>query len=236
MVRATAFSNDGVRLASGSDDGMVRIQNIEKHLQPAEQRPMVRLIYLVPRDRAPQKKHNDKDRYGNKGCTAILCGTDGILWACRKSFVFETDAVGKALVRQVAGRSDDEYYHEDTWLKVGQEIGWLKLGREIRALDHTQIDVVVVDMSQLVDHKFCGRGKFVWDGNGRVIVPAGCLNMVLLRTNSDTPSDWSMTFATCNHIMSYGFKQPLRLVKMRCRMAERSSVFQRQSRPASTNR
>ncbi len=213
MVRATAFSNDGVRLASGSDDGMVRIQNIEKHLQPAEQRPMVRLIYLVPRDRAPQKNITTKIDTVIRDVQRFYAEQMEYYGHGRKSFVFETDAVGKALVRQVAGRSDDEYYHEDTWLKVGQEIGWLKLGREIRTLDHTQIDVVVVDMSQLVDHKFCGRGKFAWDGNGRVIVPADCLNMGVTAHELGHAFGLEHDFRNGNHIMSYGFKQPLRLSK-----------------------
>lgn len=55
VVWATAFSSDGIWLASGSDDGMVRIQNIKNHLQTAGKREVVRFIYFVPRDRIPQK-------------------------------------------------------------------------------------------------------------------------------------------------------------------------------------
>ena len=56
-VWATAFSNDGNSLASGGDDGTVRIQNIKDELlQEANQAPMVRVIYFVPRDRIPRKE------------------------------------------------------------------------------------------------------------------------------------------------------------------------------------
>ena len=54
-VFGAAFSPDGKTLASGGDDGVVRIQNIESYLQTLQQRETVRLIYFLPINRTAQQ-------------------------------------------------------------------------------------------------------------------------------------------------------------------------------------
>ena len=46
-VRGVAFSPDRKTLASGGDDGSLRVENIEAYLQTLQQPEMVRLIYFV---------------------------------------------------------------------------------------------------------------------------------------------------------------------------------------------
>ncbi len=212
VVMATAFSNDGIRLASGGD-GMVRIHNIEMHLQTAKQdepRAMVRFIYFVPKDRVPRKDMaakidtmiRDNQRFFAEQMESY--GHGG------KTFTFEIDATGKALVRQVSGRFDDEHYHEDVWRKVEQEIG---------PPDKRHVDLVVLDSSQHIDRNWCGVGGFVWGGSGRALVGSLCfLDLapdVPFRVAHELGHAFGLEhdFRSDNYLMSYGYKPPLKLSK-----------------------
>ena len=212
-VMAAAFSNDGLMLASGGDDGNVRIRNIETHLQTAkqdEQRAMVRFIYFVPKDRVPRRDMaakidtmiRDNQRFFAEQMDSH--GHGG------KTFTFETDATGKALVRQVSGRFDDEHYHEDVWRKVEQEIG---------PPDESHVDLVVLDSSQHIDRNWCGVGGFVWSGGGRALVGSLCfLDLapdVPFRIAHELGHAFGLEhdFRSDNYLMSYGYKPPLKLSK-----------------------
>ena len=210
-VMAASFSNDGLRLASGGDDGNVRIRNIETHLQTAkqdEQPAMVRFIYFVPKDRVPRRDMaakidtmiRDNQRYFAEQMDSH--GHGG------KTFTFETDATGKALVRQVSGRFDDEHYHEDVWRKIRQEIG---------PPDKRHVDLVVLDSSQHIDRNWCGVGGFDWSGGGRALVGSLCF----LDSAPDVPFrvahelghafGLEHDFRSDNYIMSYGYEPPMML-------------------------
>ncbi len=212
-VMATAFSNDGVRLASGGDDGNVRLQNIKTHLQAAkqdEQRAMVRFIYFVPKDRVPRRDMavkidtmiRDNQRFFAEQMESYGYGG--------KTFTFETDATGKALVRQVSGRLNDEHYHEDVWRKVEGEIGHP---------DERHVDLVVLDSSQHIDRRWCGVGGFVWSGGGRALVGSLCfLDLapdVPFRIAHELGHAFGLEhdFRSEHYIMSYGYEPPLVLSK-----------------------
>ena len=212
VVTATAFSNDGIRLASGGD-GMVRIHNIETHLQTVrqwEQRPMVRFIHFVPIDRVPHKDIATKIDTVIRDIQRFFAEQMESYGHGGKTFTFETDATGKPLVRQVAGLLDDQHYHEDVWQKIEQEIG---------RPDERHVDLVVVDSNEHIDRRWCGLGGFVWSGGGRALVGSKCFRAVTpdvpFRIAHELGHAFGLEhdFRSDNYIMSYGYEPPLRLSK-----------------------
>ena len=203
VVWATAFSSDGIWLASGSDDGMVRIQNIKNHLQTAGKREVVRFIYFVPRDRIPQKDITTRIDTVVKEVQQFYAEQLEYYGHGRKTFTLETDAGGKALVHQVVGRFNDEYYREGTWTKIQNEIG---------PTDDKYVNVVIAEISELIDHRYCGLGAF-WTGGGRALVLERCMSMGVIAHELGHAFGLEHDFRSDNDIMSFGFKHPLRISK-----------------------
>ena len=161
VVRTAAFSNDGREIASGSEDGLVRIQNIENRLPTERRREVIRCIYFVPKDRTPQKDMTSRIDTVIKGVQQFYAEQLENYGHDRKTFMIETDAGGKALVHQVAGRFNDEYYREGTLTKV--------LGEIVGPTEEKYVNVVIAEISELIDHRYCGLGAF-WGGGGRALV------------------------------------------------------------------
>ena len=84
----------------------------------------------------------------------------------RKTFTFETDATGQAMVHRVDGQFTDSYYHRDTSHKVWQELAE-------RFYTQKRIYVVVIDTGLerigVRDRQVCGdasEGRFFMPGSG----------------------------------------------------------------------
>ncbi len=165
-VFGAAFSPDGRTLASGGDDGTVRVQNIESYLQTLQQREMVRLIYFLPINRTAQQDIDakldtlirDVQRFYAEQMNAHGFG--------RKTFTFETDAAGNAVVHHVNGKFTDAYYDNATFDKVLEEI-------EERFSLSTNLYLISIDTgSEKIDVQWCGLGGTHGTTGGRAIVPA----------------------------------------------------------------
>ena len=109
-VRGVAFSPDGRFVASGGDDRMVRVQNIETYLQTLQQRDMVRLIYFLPKDRRAQWDIDTRLDTLIKDTQQFYAEQMQGSGFERKTFAFETDVTGKAVVHHVTGKFNDRYY------------------------------------------------------------------------------------------------------------------------------
>ena len=198
-VRAAAFAPDRATLASGGDDRVVRVQNVETHLQTLQQREMVRLIYFLPSDRpsqqdiAPQLDALIKDTQQFFAEQMTTHGFD------RKTFTFETDAAGNAVVHRVNGKFTDRYYHNDTLGKVMAEI-------------EEQFDVsknlyfIAIETSEPIDFRFCGKGGFDSSVSGKAIIPASgdCFDVGTTAHELGHAFGLAHDFRNDFYIMSYG--------------------------------
>ncbi len=95
----------------------------------------------------------------------------------RKTFRFETDATGKAVVHHVRGKFNDEYYHKDSFTKVIYE-------ETAEQFDlSANIYLVVLDVSNaVIDVDACGLGGSFGPESGVALMPApnpngGCFNV-----------------------------------------------------------
>ena len=223
-VVAVAFSNDGVRLASGGSNGNVRIRNIETHLQAVkqdEQRAMVRLIHFSPKGYLEEWGGEDwlAERMAER--IDLMISESQLFFAeqmesyghGRKTFTYETDATGKALVRKVIGQFDDAHYHEDPWGKIWQEIG---------PPDEKHVDVVFVHGTGYGRGLGIGAGTFTWGGGGRAIVHERATRVFAHTAHElghafglahdfrhTSPERWVYD----HHIMSFGSQHPKKLSK-----------------------
>ena len=169
-VKGAAFSPDGKTLASGGDDGTVRVQNIASYLQTLQQREMVRLIYFLPINRSAQHDIDAKLDTLIKDVQQFYAEQMYTHGFGRKTFTFETDATGKAVVHHVNGKFRDAYYDTETLDKVIEEI-------EERFSLSTNLYLISIDTgSERIDGQWCGRGGIHGMTGGKAVVPAsgGC--------------------------------------------------------------
>ena len=137
--------------------------------QETQERPIVKLIYFLPNDRAPQPDFDAKMDTLIKNVQARFANQMEAHGFDRKTFLFETDTRGKAVVHHFIGQFTEEYYNNlsSTW-NIFEEIN--------KQFDTSKdIYVVAVDTSRERvinrDIEVCGTGGRSGVG-GRALVPA----------------------------------------------------------------
>ena len=165
-VFGAAISPDGKTLASSGEDGVVRVQNIESYLQTLQQREMVRLIYFLPMNRTAQQDINAKLDTLIRDVQQFYAEQMDTHGFGRKTFSFETDVTGKAVVHHMNGRFTDHYYDDNTFDKIVEEIE--------QHFDLSQnLYLISVDTgSERIDTHWCGQGGVHGTVGGKAIVPA----------------------------------------------------------------
>ena len=165
-VRGVAFASDGKTIASAGDDGAVRVQNIESYLQTLQRREMVRLIYFLPINRTAQQDIDAKLDTLIRDVQRFYAEQMDTHGFGRKTFSFETDATGKAVVHHVNGRFTDRHYDRGTFEKIIEEI-------EDRFDISKNLYLISVDTgSEKIDVQWCGQGGIYGTTGGRAVVPA----------------------------------------------------------------
>ncbi len=95
----------------------------------AHERPIVRLIYFRPRDRQPLPDINTQLDRLIKDIQQFYADQMENLGFDRKTFQFETDAEGNAVVYHVIGRLEDTAYHEEAgiiWDEIHEHLDMSK--------------------------------------------------------------------------------------------------------------
>ena len=108
------------------------------------ERPIVRLIYFLPSDRVPQPNIDAEMDGLIKQVQAFFANEMVRHGYGRKTFQFEADANGNALVHRMKGQSTSGYYEHGTFRKVSEEIG-----EQFNLSEH--IYLVVVDSGFLIN-------------------------------------------------------------------------------------
>ena len=172
------------------------------HLNFGEPRT-VRMIYFLPSDRSPQQNIDTKldtlirgvrqfyademERHGFKG----------------KTFTFETDATGKAVVHHVDGQFTDSYYRQNTFRKVWEEI------RE-QFYTPQNIYLIAIDIgNERVGRGYnevCGVGDSHEASGGHVLIPASgdCFNFKTTAHELGHAFGLQHDFRNDTYIMSFG--------------------------------
>ena len=164
-IRGVAFSSDGTTLASGGEGGTVRVQDIKSRLASTHPRNIVRLIYFLPSDRSPQPDIDKRMHTLIKDAQRIFADQLEYYGFGRKTFQFETDATGRAVVHHVKGKFKDEFYQNQAG-KVWEEI-------EERFDTSTNIYFAALDVStEVLDGFACGYGGPHGAYGGTVLIPA----------------------------------------------------------------
>ena len=162
---------------------------------------IVRLVYFLPSDRAPQRDIDTK--------LDTLIGDVQQFYADEmehhgfggKIFTFETDENGRAMVHHVDGQFTDSYYHQGTFGKVSKEIA--------EKFDMPQhIYMVAIDVSnERIGTRSCGEANRFWDRGGReFIIPASghCFNVLTTAHELGHAFGLDHDFRNDAYIMSYG--------------------------------
>ena len=210
-VYGTAFSPDSTTLASSGDDGTVRLQNIEPYLQTLQQREMVRLIYFLPSDRRSQSGINTQLDRLIKDAQAFYADQMQTHGLGRKTFTFETDTTGRAVVHRVNGRFTNRYYHTETVDKVMEEIN-----KQFNTSKHIYLIAVDISSEIIEGENTCGVGGGSWagiedgaqwrDAGGFAVIPASgrCFSVEVAAHELGHTFGLEHDFRSDTHIMSYG--------------------------------
>ena len=132
------------------------------------QENMVRLIYFFPSDNTAQPDIDTKLDTLIKKVQQIFAGQMEYYGFGSKTFQFETDETGKAVVHHVKGKFKDAYYHNraaTVWQEINEQFD-LSNNIYLTALDVS---------TELLDGFACGYGGPRASG-GTVLIPAsgGC--------------------------------------------------------------
>ena len=139
--------------------------------QQEQERPIVRIIYFYPNDRSPQPDIDAKLDKLVKDVQQVYVGLMEAHGFGRKTFLFETDTTGRAVVHHVKGKFNDAYYHNQAG-KVWDE-SWERFDLS------KNIYLAFLDVStELLDGFACGYGGFRGSFAGSTLIPAsgGCFD------------------------------------------------------------
>lgn len=165
-VMETAFSPDGSTIASGGlEDGLLCIQEVNKTKISHGQPNTVRLIYFIPSDLSSQPDIDAKLDKLIKTVQNIYTNQMEYYGFGKKTFKFETDDKGNAVIHHVKGKFKDEFYQK----KSGKV--WDEIDQRFDTFSNIYL-TALESRSDLLDGYACGFGGAKGDFGGTVLIPA----------------------------------------------------------------
>ena len=134
----------------------------------------VRLIYFLPNDRQAQPDIDAKMDALIKDTQQFYAEMMEKHGFGRKTFTFETDATGKAVVHHVNGMFYDAYYHAYSWREV-----WGEIEEQFDMSNTVYLAALDISIEALVYGTVCGVGKALGSDAGKALIPASgiCFNV-----------------------------------------------------------
>ena len=163
----------------------------------------VRLIYFLPNDRSSQQDIDTKLDTLIRDIQQFYADEMEHYSFGRKTFTFETDATGKAVVHHVDGQFTDSYYRQNSFHKVWDEI------RE-QFYTPQNIYFIVIDIgNERVGRGYnevCGVGDSHEASGGHVLIPASgdCFNLKTAAHELGHAFGLEHDFRSDAYIMSFG--------------------------------
>ena len=132
----------------------------------------VRLIYFLPSDRQPQQDINAKLDTLIKDLQQFYADEMDRHGFGRKTFTFETDRHGNAVVHRFNGQFTAEYYNNQTWDKTWDEIQQqYDISKNIY-FTAMEIKSENFEVGESGHGKVCGKGGIYGPMGGRFLIPA----------------------------------------------------------------
>ena len=163
----------------------------------------VRMIYFLPNDRPLQQNIDTKLDTLIRDVQQFYADEMEHYNFGRKTFTFETDATGKAVVHHVDGQFTDSYYRQNTFRKVWEEI------RE-QFYTPQNIYFIAIDIgNERVGRGYnevCGVGDSHEASGGHVLIPASgdCFNFKTTAHELGRAFGLQHDFRNDTYIMSFG--------------------------------
>ena len=164
---------------------------------------MVRLVHFLPRDRSPQQDIDTKMDTLIRSVQQFYADEMERHGFWGKTFTFETDVNGKAVVHHIEGQFADSYYRQNTFHKVWEEIGE-------RFYTPQNIYFIAIDIgNERVGRGYeeaCGVGAFHGANGGYVLIPASgdCFNLKTAAHELGHAFRLHHDFRNDTYIMSFG--------------------------------
>ena len=131
-----------------------------------DSRPIVRIIYFLPKDRQPQPDINAKLDTHIKDVQQFFANQMEAHGFGRKTFQFETDAEGNAVVHHFIGEFTDEHYSNLSWT---WDI-WGEIDKQFDASKNIYLTVIDMSGKFLDGHGIGGRGGSWGSYGGKALV------------------------------------------------------------------
>ena len=172
-------------------------------------RPIVRLIYFLPSDRAPQPDIDEKMDKLIKDVQQFYANQMEAHGFGRKTFLFETDANRKTVVHRVKGQFTDAQYRN---LSNTREV-WNEIGERFDTSRNYYFTTIDISSEHIFNRgrEVCGVGGSRGSAAGHALIPASgdCFDVDTAAHELGHAFGLRHDFRNNTYLMSYGFQTQL---------------------------